>query len=223
MKHCGQFKGKQTMAGARKKKCRIFAMDFLSGERGPCWDFVNYETLQSEKRGVNPKVPWPDGLFAVTKGPWTPPHYLEPPRFIIDPKLGNPIRDVARVDNFLFISGKFKRLIKEIAPNTCEFRVCVTEHRNGDPGPEIWLCSPVKAFRDSIDVTNSKVTFNGIGGYALWKGTCIVFKEKDIIKSHFFRISEASNSFFCDEYFKSKCKENDIKRILFKEIGEIKL
>ncbi|MCM2294511.1 DUF1629 domain-containing protein [Allorhizobium sp. BGMRC 0089] len=198
-------------------------MDFTTSERGPCWDFVNYDTLQADERGLDPKVPWPDGLFAVTRGPWTPPPYLEPPRFIIDPRLGNPLRDAEVRDNFLFISGKFKRLIEEIAPNTCEFRACVTEHRNGEPGPEIWLCALVKAFRDSIDMAASKVTLNKMGGYMFSEEIYLCFKEKEMLDVHLFRIAENSSGFFCDEYFKSKCKEHGIKRILFKEIGELKL
>ncbi|MET3612411.1 hypothetical protein ABID16_000716 [Rhizobium aquaticum] len=210
------------MAETKKKKIKIHEIDSLGAHRG--WECVNYSRLQPDKFGITPKISWPDGKFSVTAGPWTLPVFVEPPHIVIDRKIRRPDWDVQYKDGCLFISGKFRNLIKEVAPDTCEFRPCVTEFRNGEQGPEIWLCSPIKAFAQTIDLVKSHVQVSGYGFYmnpGIFDRMRLSFVETEMVEVHLFRIAEMSNGIFCDDFFKMKCREAGIKSISFKEIGEL--
>ena len=209
------------MSELQKKKVKIHSIDSIGAHRG--WECVNYACLQEDRFGISPKIAWPEGRFSVVKGPWTLPEFRELPRIVMDRKLRRPTWDVQYKDGSLFISGKFKNLIEEISPNTCEFRPCVTEFRNGDPGPEVWLCSATKAFAKSIDPERSVVTISGFGHYLSIGPMNLTFTETEMNKFHLFRIAEMANCILCDDFFKMKCREAGIRSISFKEIGTLAL
>ncbi|SEL58372.1 imm11 family protein [Xaviernesmea oryzae] len=209
--------------GPSRTDLKVYELQPRGSNRGPGWNFVNYNTLQPDKSGIRAKDGWPDGLFSITRGPWTIPEFSEAPHFIIDSKLGRPIRDIEYIDGFLFISGKFKVLIEEVAPRTCDFRKCATEYKNGEPGPELWLCSTIKIFRDAINFEKSNVILSSIGSFMILRETYFNFREIEMIDARLFRLAEYSGGFFCTHYFKNKCREKEIKNISFREIGQIEL
>ena len=206
----------------RKAKVRpYYKLDSRLTSRGPGWEFANRATLQPDKTGMKPKVGWPDGLFVLPRGPWTLPAFLEPPRFIFDRKLGHEPGDIEMIDGVFFISPRMKTVFEELAPGGCDFRRCTTEYCNGKPGPELWLCSVIQAFRDAIDKETSTVHISPDGGYAFWGKVDLKFRPEAIGDAHVFRLAEYSISVFCDEAFKARCKEIGIKGASFDRIGEL--
>jgi hypothetical protein len=206
----------------KSKTQAYYELDSRSTTNGPGWEIANSKTLQRDKTGLVPKVGWPDGLFVLPRGPWTLPEYLEPPHFIFDRKLGHAPRDIESIDGFFFISPKMKAVFEEFAPDGCDFRPCTTQYRNGNPGPELWLCSVIRAFRDAINKDESTVRITARGSYMFSNVPMDLKFRPDVIGgAHAFRLAECAFQVFCDEAFKARCKAAGIKGASFKPIGQI--
>jgi hypothetical protein len=124
--------------------------DYTRG-RAPGWRFLNYDTLQRDRRGITPAVGWPDGYLNLPNGPWRFPDYVEPPRFLIDRRLGRPPRDLENIDGIWIISSAMKEVLEAVDPTACEFRRCETFLASNEPGPETWLCVVNRAFVNAVD------------------------------------------------------------------------
>lgn len=198
----------------------------LSSSFYSSWEFTNWDRLQSDTKGPLPKTWWPDGLNAITRGPWTIPDYVEAPHFVIAKKKANALSDFGIIDGFMFISEKLKTIIDDLAPNSCEFRPCTTEFTDNMPGPKIWLCSVTKVFRDAVDLSKSRIGITGNGRYSFLEyqfsgGSNLVFRKKKIQSDHLFQLTECAPKYFCDESFKQTCKAAKIRGLAFKPIGEL--
>lgn len=198
-----------------------FELDASSVGRGAGWKMINYNTLQSDAPGLNPKIPWPDGHRVLSRGPWTLPAYVEAPHFVIDLKTGHAPRDIEVIDGFLFISRKFKAVFESLAPGACEFRSCTTEYLNGAPGPETWLCSVTGAFKEAVDIDNSVIRVSALG---LYMSTAVnrnyKFRQEVIMDAHIFTLAETPKLLYCDENFKAETRNSEIKGAIFKLFGK---
>ena len=129
--------------------------DFTRGG-SPCWEFVNYCTVQKDRRGILNADPWPDGYLQMPRGPWRLPDFAEVPRFLIDKKLGRPLRDIENWDGIFFVSAQMKTVLEELDAAAFELRRCETFLSSGEPGRETWLCAVTRAFRGAIDEEKSE-------------------------------------------------------------------
>ncbi|ANL66041.1 hypothetical protein AMC82_CH02401 [Rhizobium phaseoli] len=128
-------------------------------DRGDGWGLMNRDRLQSDGGWLKLKNAWPDGRGVLPREPWTLPDYLEPPHFVFDRRLGRPPHDFGMRDGLFLISAKMKSLLEELAPDAWDYRPCSTSYRNGQPAPELWIGSVVRAFKEAVDLENSNIKF----------------------------------------------------------------
>jgi hypothetical protein len=188
------------------------------------WELVNYDRLLSEEGGLQSrefKKLWPDGLFAVTRGPWTIPEYLEQPHIVIPKKHASTIADINVIDGFMFISTKFKALIEEIAPGSCDFRPCRTEYSDGSPAPEIWHGSVVRVFNDVVDLEKSRVFKMGTGAFSFCGEGRFAYFSAKLKDAVLFRVAQSPGRLICGENFKMAVKSAGIKGVRFDLCGEL--
>jgi hypothetical protein len=189
-----------------------------------CWDLANIDRLQSGQRSVAPKVNWPDGLHSVTRGPWTIPDYLEAPHFVVKKRKGNPPScDFGVMESFMFISARIKALFGELAPGACDYRRCTTEFSDGSPGPETWMGSVTRVFREAVDESKSNLRKDAIGNYMMifpFK-TRLMFRKEVIGDQPIFRLAEFATDFICNEPFKQACRAAGIRGMAFTLVGEL--
>ncbi len=184
------------------------------------YDIVNLDALQPNVSSLRAQVLWPDGILSTLRGPWTIPDYLENPHIVVDKRKKATLLDFFRRDGFIFITAKLKAIFDELAPGTCDYRLCKTEFSDGTPGVETWMCSPNEVFNDIVDLEASNISISRSGSYSLLDGDWMVFRNDLSIKTHVFRVNQSSTSIFCDEIFKSTCKLQKIRGIGFELIGE---
>ncbi|ACE94904.1 hypothetical conserved protein (plasmid) [Rhizobium etli CIAT 652] len=207
----------------KPKKSVVYSVVTTRSDRGSGWELVNRDRLQAGG-GIRPTVPWPDGPLVLPRGPWNMPKYLEPPHFVFKHRLGHGPHDFDIRDGFFLISPQMKELFDELAPGDCEYTRCITSYGNGDAGPELWLCSVVKAFRDAVDLEiSSNVTVSGYGLYLFpnFRKIDLAFKSAVIGSAHLFRLAEKASSLFCDDEFKIRCRAKEITGISFEKIGAL--
>ena len=114
-----------------------------------------------------------------------------------------------------------KRVLEDVDPDACEFRRCETFLKDGDLGPETWLCSVIRVFVDAIDVETSEylIAYTGPSGgpsFAQNPKTKLRFKPNAIGRAHLFRIGEMASAVFCDQTLKAACKAAGIKGTYFR-------
>jgi len=209
---------------SKPKKIIYYKVECTRSDRGDGWDLMNRDRLQSDGGRLTLKKAWPDGARVLPRGPWTLPDYLEPPHFVFDRSLGRPPHDFDVRDGIFLISAKMKSLLEELAPDACDYRPCVTSYRNGKPGPELWVGSVVRAFKDAVDLDNSNIKVSAYGQYLLPyypKKAELAFKPEVIGSANVFRLAETPFYPFCDEHFRARCREAGIKGIAFSKVGSI--
>jgi hypothetical protein len=185
---------------------------------------VNRDRLQPDRKGLPPKVAWPDGIHATTRGPWTIPDYIEAPHFVIAKRKGNPpLSDFGALESFMFISARMKALFGELAPGACDYRRCTTEFSDGSPGPETWMGSVTRVFREAVDESKSNLRKDAIGNYMMifpFK-TRLMFRKEVIGDQPIFRLAEFATDFICNEPFKQACRAAGIRGMAFTLVGEL--
>ncbi|OWV83828.1 hypothetical protein ATY75_04455 [Rhizobium sp. N122] len=139
------------MAG-KFEKMIYYEIGPTRSDRGDGWDLMNRDKLQSDGDRLKLKNAWPDGRGVLPRGHWTLPDYLEPPHFVFDRRLGRPPQDFGMRDGLFLISAKMKSLLEELAPDVWDYRPCSTSYRNGQPAPELWIGSVVRAFKEAVDL-----------------------------------------------------------------------
>jgi hypothetical protein len=197
--------------------------DFTRGG-APGWKFLNHDTVQKDHKGIRPVPPWPDGVTASSRGgPWRFPDFVETPRFLFDPKLGRPPRDVENIDGFWVVSGEMKAVLEATDPEACEFRPCKTVLSSGDPGPERWLCTITRAFLDAVDLETTEGLLvgrnpDGSISYTRTPLTKLRFKRDVVAGARLFHVVEISaHTVYCDQIMKDACKVAGLKGIRFRE------
>ena len=196
-----------------------FSNDYTRGGP-PGWELLNYDHLQADGGKLNAKVGWPDGYLVLPRFPYRVPDYVEPPRFVIDKKLGRPPRDIECIDGFFFVSAGMKQVFESLDPDACEFRRCETILKDGEPGPETWLCSIIRVFVGAVDVEASEylIAYTSPSGgptFAQNPKTKLHFKPDMIGQAHLFRIGEIGSTVFCDQALKEACKAAGVKGAYF--------
>jgi len=211
------------MAASSKKsvKPKQFYEIETRGGTSHAWELVNGNRLQADHVGLLPKIEWPDGWRATTKGPWTLPKYLEPPKFRVDRKIAKKFKDYEGG----WVSTRMKELIENIAPGACLFERCEIEFDGGEPGPEFWLWSVNKVFQDAADVSKSKnVRLTEDGRYIfpnIVERYLFSFRNEVVSGEHLFRLVEYWIPTFCDDDFMKACTERKLTGIYFRKTGQL--
>ncbi|WP_225881602.1 imm11 family protein [Rhizobium phaseoli] len=157
----------------------------------------------------------------MPRGPWTLPDYLEPPHFVFDRRLGRPPHDSGMRDGLFLISAKMKSLLEELAPDAWDYRPCSTSYRNGQPAPELWIGSVVRAFKEAVDLENSNIKVSAYGLYLppmYPQKMELALKSEVIGSANCFRLREYPISAFCDDNFRERCKEAGLRGISFERV-----
>jgi hypothetical protein len=200
----------QTARPARKPKARkLYVMaPLLTGGRAPGFRIENEQTLLQSQYA----------LGVSTEKRALPP-CSEPPRLMIDKKLGRPLHDLERWNLYWLISGGLKGVLETIDPDACEFVKCEVRLATGEAGPEFWLCNVLRIL-DAVDEPASRLKIvyeSGRKGYNLMGGANLVFKEDVIGSAHVFRMAPLLPAIICDQQVRDACKAVGLKGIKFKD------
>ncbi len=144
------------------------------------------------------------------------PDFPQPPRFVIDEKLGRSPRDLEEY-GYWVVSDRMKRVLEEIDPRALAFVRCDVHRRSGEPGPVHWLCD-VLPILDAVDETASKVRIECDADrkvYNLMGGASLIFKENIVEGHHIFRLTPLRTAIFCDNQIRDACKAAGLKGITF--------
>ncbi|WHO78216.1 imm11 family protein [Rhizobium leguminosarum] len=205
------------MSSAKAKRQEIYIVGSSGGYN---WEFLNWDRLQSNGRGLGLNhggPPWPDSMLDLPRGPWRIPDYVEKPQLIFDEK--RKMKDIYPVEYFLFVSNKMKGLLDQFVPKSCEYILCDTKFPDGKRGPEIWLCSVIESYRNAVDLEKSEIRVSKSGAYLMSGGTNWQFLPAILNGAHLFRLVECADLIFCDQAFKDICKIQDIKGVSFRKVG----
>lgn len=197
----------------RKLKARKFyemSPDFRVGGV-PGWKLENEEFIK------------PKGVVIFARDSSRPgfPDFPEPPRFVVDKKLGRPPRDLEEY-GYWVVSDRMKRVLEEIDPRALAFVRCDVRRPGGELGPAYWLCD-VLPILDAVDEAASKVRVEYDGErkvYSLMGGANLIFKDDIVEDHHIFRLTPLRTANFCDNQIRDACKAAGLKGITFHDAAD---
>src|SRR5262249_18496469 len=147
------------------------------------------------------------------------PAYSEPPRVLIDRKLGRPLRDLELCNEYWLVSDKLKIVLETADPKGSAFVRCDTHLRGGEPGPSYWLCDVVRVL-DAVDEEESQLKIYDEEyhkSYSLSGGARLIFKEETVGSAHIFRMAYFRPAVICDQFLKDACMAARLKGPTFKD------
>lgn len=165
------------------------------------------------------------GLLCAPPGRRGFPDYPEPPRVVLDKKLGRSPRDLEQCHEYWLISDRMKAVLQAVDPEAFAFVRCEVRFADGKEGPAYWLCDVMRIL-DAVDEVASRLTINidqtrGQKVYSLRGGASLVFKEDVVAPAHIFRMAHLEPVIFCDQHLKNACKAAGLKGITFKDAANL--
>lgn len=145
------------------------------------------------------------------------PHFSEPPQLVIDRKLGAALSDMEPFDAFWVLSERLKGVLEDIDPRAVEFAEFNVTRKDGANTEKYWLCDVVRvadALDDGSSVFSVKILGDGGKFYAL-RNSKLSFKPDLDGDIHIFRVQQNAADIFCDEEFKTACRNAKVKGISF--------
>lgn len=147
------------------------------------------------------------------------PEFPEPPRLVIDNKLGNELTDMEPYGSYWIVSALLKAVLEEIDPGSVVFCELDVTHKDGANPEQYWLCDVVRVI-DAIDerasVLDVTVHRDGRKYYSLYSSR-LVFNPVAVEDVHLFR-DQRNTDIFCDETFKSACRCAGVNGMSFAEV-----
>jgi hypothetical protein len=143
------------------------------------------------------------------------PIYPEAPRILFDKKLGRPVRDLEQCSDYWLISDRMKAVLEATDAEGFAFVKCEVRLRDGEPGPDYWLCDVVRVL-DAVDEMASRLKIYDEAGektYSLRGGANLVFKEDVVGSAHVFRMAHLEAAVICDEQIKDACRAAHLRGV----------
>jgi len=147
------------------------------------------------------------------------PDYPEPPRVLIDKKIGRPLRDIEQCSGYWLISDPMKAVLEEVDREAFAFVQCEVQRPPGESEPGYWLCDVIRIL-DALDESASDVKIydeNGIKTYSLLGAHKLVFNEATVGSAHAFRMSVRDPLVICDQQVKDACGAAGVKGAYFRD------
>jgi hypothetical protein len=195
---------------ARKPKARRFyKMGPNRRMTAPSGFEVENQTALLQGRRVLAPPPGQRGL----------PDLPEPPRLVIDKRLGRPPYDVERYHDYWLISDRTKEIFEAVDPEAFAYLKCDVEFAGGAAGPVYWLCDVLRIL-DAVDEQASRLTiYEDQAGkaYDLMGHASLVFKDEIVGSAHVFRPTHYQVAVFCDQQLKDACKAIGLRGIAFED------
>jgi Protein of unknown function (DUF1629) len=153
------------------------------------------------------------------------PDYPEPPRIVIDPKLGRHPSDFEEYSGYWLISDRLKEVLEAVDSEGCAFVKCDVRHSRGQPEQGYWLFDVLRML-DAVDESASRIIIVEAHGrerrhYRLAGRAQITFRLDVVDRAHIFRLAFGPGHVFCDEQLKQACKQSGIKGISFKDAANL--
>jgi hypothetical protein len=150
------------------------------------------------------------------------PPYPEPPRILIDLKLGRAPTDFEQYSEYWLVSDRLKLVLQAVDSDGCAFLECDVRHAQGASKQSYWLFDVVRVL-DAVDESASRLTIvrdqRACGGryYRFSGGASIAFKAEVIRSAHIFGLAFARSAIFCDDVLRLACKHAGVKGIEFRD------
>ncbi|HKA80415.1 MAG TPA: DUF1629 domain-containing protein [Xanthobacteraceae bacterium] len=147
------------------------------------------------------------------------PPFPEPPRLVVDRKLGRAPRDLEQYDYYWLVSDRTKGVLEAVDPDAVAFVKCATGFAGHTAEEGYWLCDVVRV-RDAVDESASRLRIEEERGakiYNLMGGASIIFQEDIVGTAHLFRMAYLEAAVFCDQQLKDACKAAGLKGLGFRD------
>jgi len=154
------------------------------------------------------------------------PSYPEPPRILIDRKLGRALRDFEQYSAYWLISDRLKRVLQAVDANGCAFVRCDVRFGQGAVEQGYWLFDVIRIL-DAVDESASRLSIvrdhRSCGGryYRFSRGASIIFKPDVVASAHIFGLAFARSAMSCDQVLKDACNREGIKGISFTDATDL--
>ena len=154
------------------------------------------------------------------------PPYPEPPKVVIDRKLGRPPTDFEQYSQCWLISDRLKRALEGIDVEACAFLKCEVRQAQGKPMADYWLFDVVRIL-DAVDESASRLGIvhdtRAPGGryYRFSGGASLVFKPEVVGQAHLFGLTYARSAMFCDDALRQACKRAGVKGLSFTDAADL--
>jgi hypothetical protein len=159
------------------------------------------------------------------------PHFVEPPRFVFDKRIGGLPRDLESYYGFWLVSDKTKAVLEAVDPQGVSFALCDMRVPHGTyEGPRYWLCDVLRVL-DAVDEAHSRLITGirdderyrdfGKKFYSFAGGAELVFRETVVGKAHVFRMAYDESVVICDRELRDACKAAGLMGVSFREASKL--
>jgi len=153
------------------------------------------------------------------------PNYPEPPRIVIDPKLGRHPSDFEEYREYWLISDRLREVLEAVDSEGCAFVKCDVRHSRGQPEQGHWLFDVLRML-DAVVESASRIMIIDADGRGrkhcrLAGGAQITYRPDVVDQAHIFRLAFGPGYIFCDEQLEQACKHAGIKGISFKDAANL--
>jgi Protein of unknown function (DUF1629) len=151
------------------------------------------------------------------------PTYPEPPRLLIDTRMGRLPLDCETYHEYWLVSESMKSVLEAIDPEGCAFLKCEINVVRGDVDCDYWLCDVLRML-DAVDEVTSRLTIrqHPDGRKIYWLlGASLTFKLDVVGSAHIFRLAFMKADVFCDQQVKEACKAEKLKGVQFTDARKL--
>jgi hypothetical protein len=154
------------------------------------------------------------------------PSYSEPPKILIDRKLGRALRDFEQYSQYWLISDRLKRVLQAVDADGCAFVQCDVRLGKGGADQGYWLFDVIRIL-DAVDESASRLNIvrdhrtRGGRYYRFSGGASIIFKPDVVAAAHIFGLTFARSAMFCDQVLRDACKREGIEGISFTDATDL--
>jgi hypothetical protein len=154
------------------------------------------------------------------------PLYPEPPRILIDRKLGRALSDFEPYSEYWLVSDRLKQVLQAVDAQGCAFVECDVRDAQGTSEQGYWLFDIVRIL-DAVDESASRLTVvhdqrkRGGRYYRFSGGASVVFRAEVIGSAHIFGLTFARGGMFCDDVLRLACRHAGVKGIDFTDASDL--